>query len=88
MSRLMVAVTAGRRQYKTRTTGGALTCTGSCSTAIPGRSNPIPASRTEARAADVRALGGRAGFAEVGRMLREPREQERFRRGHLLLRRQ
>lgn len=28
-----------------------------------------------------------AGFTEVGRMLREPREDERFRRGHLLLRR-
>ena len=37
---------------------------------------------------ELAALGGRAGFAEVGRMLREPREQERFRRGHLLLRRQ
>jgi len=33
------------------------------------------------------ALAGATGFAEVGRMLREPREQERFRRGHLLLRR-
>ena len=29
-----------------------------------------------------------AQFAEVGRMLREPRDQERFRRGHLLLRRE
>jgi len=28
-----------------------------------------------------------AGFAEVGRMLREPRAEERFRRGHLLVRR-
>jgi len=37
---------------------------------------------------ELAALGGRAGFAEVGRMLREPREQERFRRGHLLMRRQ
>lgn len=37
---------------------------------------------------DLAALAGEAGFAEVGRMLREPREQERFRRGHLLLRRQ
>jgi SAM-dependent methyltransferase len=37
---------------------------------------------------DLVALASEAGFAEVGRMLREPREQERFRRGHLLLRRQ
>ncbi|MZD03502.1 methyltransferase domain-containing protein [Streptomyces sp. SID5785] len=28
------------------------------------------------------------GFAETGRMLREPREGERFRRGHLLLRKE
>lgn len=35
---------------------------------------------------DVAALARQAGFAEVGRMLREPREHERFRRGHLLLR--
>ncbi|GAA3192975.1 MULTISPECIES: class I SAM-dependent methyltransferase [Streptomyces] len=32
-------------------------------------------------------LAGAAGFTEVGRMLREPGEGERFRRGHLLLRR-
>lgn len=32
-------------------------------------------------------LAGEAGFIEVGRMLREPREGERFRRGHLLMRR-
>ncbi|GAA2246244.1 class I SAM-dependent methyltransferase [Kitasatospora cystarginea] len=32
-------------------------------------------------------LARAAGFAEVGRMLREPREEERYRRGHLLLRR-
>ncbi len=31
-------------------------------------------------------LAGEAGFAEVGRMLREPREGERHRRGHLLMR--
>ncbi len=31
-------------------------------------------------------LAGEAGFFEVGRMLREPLEGERFRRGHLLLR--
>jgi ubiquinone/menaquinone biosynthesis C-methylase UbiE len=32
-------------------------------------------------------LAGEAGFTEVGRMLREPREEERrFRRGHLLMR--
>ena len=37
---------------------------------------------------DLTALAGRAGFAEVGRMSREPRDGERFRRGHLLLRRQ
>ncbi len=30
-------------------------------------------------------LAGEAGFVEVGRMLREPREGERFRRGHLLM---
>jgi SAM-dependent methyltransferase len=37
---------------------------------------------------DLAALAREAEFAEVGRMSREPREQERFRRGHLLLRRQ
>ncbi|WP_329464730.1 class I SAM-dependent DNA methyltransferase [Streptomyces sp. NBC_01431] len=35
---------------------------------------------------DLAALAREAGFAEVGRMLREPREGERFRRGHLLMR--
>jgi len=36
---------------------------------------------------DLAALAGQAGFTEVGRMSREPREGiERFRRGHLLLR--
>jgi SAM-dependent methyltransferase len=34
---------------------------------------------------DLSALAGRAGFAEIGRMSREPRPGERFRRGHLLL---
>jgi SAM-dependent methyltransferase len=37
---------------------------------------------------NLAALAREAGFTEVGRMSREPREQERFRRGHLLLRRQ
>jgi SAM-dependent methyltransferase len=36
---------------------------------------------------DLAALAGEAGFAEVGRMSREPGADERFRRGHLLLRR-
>ncbi|WTW98790.1 class I SAM-dependent methyltransferase [Streptomycetaceae bacterium NBC_01309] len=31
-------------------------------------------------------LAGDAGFVEIGRMLREPGEEERFRRGHLLMR--
>ncbi|MFG3258780.1 class I SAM-dependent methyltransferase [Streptomyces sp. NPDC048172] len=31
-------------------------------------------------------LAGEAGFTETGRMLREPLEGERFRRGHLLMR--
>lgn len=31
-------------------------------------------------------LAGEAGFTELGRMLREPRDEERFRRGHLLMR--
>ncbi|MBV6698639.1 class I SAM-dependent methyltransferase [Kitasatospora aureofaciens] len=35
---------------------------------------------------EIAQLAGKAGFAEVGRMLREPREGERFRRGHLLVR--
>jgi SAM-dependent methyltransferase len=35
---------------------------------------------------DLSALATDAGFAEVGRMSREPRDGERFRRGHLLLR--
>jgi SAM-dependent methyltransferase len=37
---------------------------------------------------DLVARARQARFAEIGRMLREPREQERFRRGHLLLRRE
>jgi SAM-dependent methyltransferase len=36
---------------------------------------------------DMAALAREAGFVEVGRMLREPDEGERFRRGHLLMRR-
>jgi SAM-dependent methyltransferase len=36
---------------------------------------------------ELAALAGGAGFAEVGRMSRAPRAGERFRRGHLLLRR-
>jgi hypothetical protein len=36
---------------------------------------------------ELAALAGDAGFAEVGRMSREPRDAERFRRGHLLMRR-
>jgi SAM-dependent methyltransferase len=36
---------------------------------------------------DLAGLAAEAGFTEVGRMLREPREQERHRRGHLLMRR-
>ncbi|RDG35905.1 class I SAM-dependent methyltransferase [Streptomyces corynorhini] len=35
---------------------------------------------------DLAALAGESGFTEVGRMLREPLEGERFRRGHLLMR--
>lgn len=35
---------------------------------------------------DLAALAGAAGFTEVGRMLRSPHGEERFRRGHLLLR--
>ncbi|MFE2595580.1 class I SAM-dependent DNA methyltransferase [Streptomyces sp. NPDC059396] len=35
---------------------------------------------------ELAELAGKAGFTEVGRMLREPREGERFRRGHLLMR--
>jgi len=37
-------------------------------------------------AGDLFALAREAGFAEVGRMSREPRDGERFRRGHLLMR--
>jgi ubiquinone/menaquinone biosynthesis C-methylase UbiE len=36
---------------------------------------------------ELAALAGEAGFTEVGRMSREPRDGERFRRGHLLMRR-
>ena len=36
---------------------------------------------------DLTKQAREAQFAEVGRMLREPRDQERFCRGHLLLRR-
>ncbi|MFE5855879.1 class I SAM-dependent methyltransferase [Streptomyces sp. NPDC056500] len=35
---------------------------------------------------DLAELAGAAGFVEVGRMLREPHQDERFRRGHLLMR--
>ena len=35
---------------------------------------------------DLAGLAGEAGFTEVGRMLREPREGERFRQGRLLMR--
>lgn len=35
---------------------------------------------------DMAGLAGEAGFVEVGRMLREPHQEERFRRGHLLMR--
>ncbi|MBT2527623.1 methyltransferase domain-containing protein [Streptomyces sp. ISL-99] len=35
---------------------------------------------------DLAELAGEAGFVEVGRMLREPGEDERYRRGHLLMR--
>ncbi|MDT0444774.1 class I SAM-dependent methyltransferase [Streptomyces johnsoniae] len=34
---------------------------------------------------DLAGLAREAGFVEVGRMLREPHEDERFRRGHLLM---
>ncbi|MFE9248858.1 methyltransferase domain-containing protein [Streptomyces sp. NPDC007088] len=34
----------------------------------------------------IAGLAGAAGFTEIGRMLREPGEGERFRRGHLLMR--
>jgi SAM-dependent methyltransferase len=37
---------------------------------------------------DLAELARKAQFVEVGRMLREPHEEERFRRGHLLMRRQ
>lgn len=36
---------------------------------------------------DLAALAADAGFTEAGRMLRQPGERERFRRAHLLLRR-
>ena len=36
---------------------------------------------------ELAALAREAGFTEVGRMSREPRDGERFRRGHLLMRR-
>ncbi|ARF54061.1 class I SAM-dependent methyltransferase [Streptomyces gilvosporeus] len=35
---------------------------------------------------ELAELAAKAGFSEVGRMLREPLEGERFRRGHLLMR--
>ncbi|AZK93883.1 MULTISPECIES: class I SAM-dependent methyltransferase [Streptomyces] len=35
---------------------------------------------------ELARLAAGAGFTEVGRMLREPREGERYRRGHLLMR--
>ncbi|MFI1800309.1 class I SAM-dependent DNA methyltransferase [Streptomyces sp. NPDC020379] len=37
---------------------------------------------------DLAGLARDAGFAEIGRMLREPQEGERYRRGHLLMRKQ
>lgn len=35
---------------------------------------------------ELAGLAGAAGFTEIGRMSREPRDGERFRRGHLLMR--
>ncbi|MGW0663556.1 class I SAM-dependent DNA methyltransferase [Streptodolium elevatio] len=35
---------------------------------------------------ELARLAGDAGFDEIGRMLREPGDEERFRRGHLLMR--
>ncbi|MFD5620449.1 class I SAM-dependent methyltransferase [Streptomyces yangpuensis] len=35
---------------------------------------------------DLAEMAREAGFAEIGRMLREPGSEERFRRGHLLMR--
>ncbi|MEV4440211.1 class I SAM-dependent methyltransferase [Streptomyces sp. NPDC049577] len=35
---------------------------------------------------ELATLAGEAGFVEVGRMLREPCEGERYRRGHLIMR--
>jgi SAM-dependent methyltransferase len=37
---------------------------------------------------NLAGLAREVGFVEVGRMLREPREEERYRRGHLLMRAQ
>jgi SAM-dependent methyltransferase len=37
---------------------------------------------------ELAKFAGDAGFTEVGRMLREPGEGERFRRGHLIMRRE
>lgn len=37
---------------------------------------------------DLAGMAREAGFAEIGRMLREPGAEERFRRGHLLMRAQ
>ncbi|MDN3241461.1 class I SAM-dependent DNA methyltransferase [Glycomyces tritici] len=36
---------------------------------------------------ELAGLAAEAGFVEIGRMLREPRAGERYRRGHLLMRR-
>ncbi|MFC3492160.1 class I SAM-dependent methyltransferase [Glycomyces rhizosphaerae] len=37
---------------------------------------------------ELAKLAGETGFVEIGRMLREPRVGERYRRGHLLMRRE
>jgi SAM-dependent methyltransferase len=34
---------------------------------------------------ELAKVAGESGFVEVGRILREPREEERYRRGHLLM---
>ncbi|MGW2850367.1 hypothetical protein ACWC5G_37520, partial [Streptomyces sp. NPDC001274] len=56
---------------------------GGPATASPQPVRPASGGPAAARAARPRE----AGFTEVGRMLREPCEGERFRRGHLLMRR-
>jgi hypothetical protein len=59
---------------------------GAVSKPVTACDHTVPPAR-RGPADELAAVAGEAGFAEVGRMSREPAEGTRFRRGHLLMRR-